>query len=127
LKAIKKEEVSDYCAMVNIDSVGMGAPEVLENMSSESLIRRAVDIAKRINAPLSRVTINGADADSSPFVSRRIPAITIAAISNGWQQILHSDNDQVARVNALSVYIGYRLALALVGELHNLPCDVSRK
>ena len=126
VKAIRKEEVNDYCAMVNIDSLGMGAPEVLENMSSESLIRRAVDIAKRINAPLSRVTINGADADSSSFVSKKIPAITISAVSSDWQTILHSDNDRVARVNAQSVYIGYRLALALVGELHNLPCDISR-
>jgi acetylornithine deacetylase/succinyl-diaminopimelate desuccinylase-like protein len=127
VRAIRKEEVNDYCAMVNIDSLGMGAPQVLENTSSESLIRRAVDIAKRINAPLSRVTINGTDADSSSFMSKKIPAITIAAVSSDWQTILHSDNDRVARVNAQSVYIGYRLALALVGELHNLPCEVSRK
>jgi hypothetical protein len=127
VKTISKEEVNNYCAMVNIDSLGMTALEIMENTSSGPLIKRAVDVAKRIKAPVTPVTITGADADSSSFLSKKIPAITISAISSEWRQILHSDNDQVSRVNSLSVYVGYRLALALVGELHNLPCDASRK
>jgi Iap family predicted aminopeptidase len=127
VKTISKEEVNNYCAMVNIDSLGMTALEIMENTSSGPLIKRAVDVAKRIKAPLTPVTINGADADSSSFLSKKIPAITISAVSSEWRQILHSDNDQVSRVNSLSVYVGYRLALALVGELHNLPCDANRK
>lgn len=127
VKAISKEEVNNYCAMVNIDSLGMTALEIMENTSSGPLTKRAVDIAKRIKAPLTPVTIAGADADSSSFVSKKIPAITISAISSEWRQVLHSDNDQVSKVNPVSLYIGYRVALALVGELHNLPCDASRK
>ena len=127
VKTISKEEVNNYCAMVNIDSLGMTALEIMENTSSGPLTKRAVDVAKRIKAPVTPVTISGADADSSSFLSKKIPAITISAISSEWRQILHSDNDQVSRVNSLSVYVGYRLALALVGELHNLPCDASRK
>jgi len=127
VKTINKEEVNNYCAMVNIDSLGMTALEILENTSSAPLTQRAVEIAKRIKAPLTPVTIIGADADSSSFVSKKIPAITISAISSDWRQVLHSDNDQVSKVNPASLYVGYRVALALVGELHNLPCDASRK
>jgi len=127
VKAISKEQVNNYCAMVNIDSLGLAAAEILENTSSGSLTKRTVEIAKRIKAPLTPVTIIGADADSSSFVSKKIPAITISAISSDWRQVLHTDNDQVSKVNPVSLYIGYRVALALVGELHNLPCDASRK
>jgi len=127
VKAISKEEVNNYCAMVNIDSLGMTALEIMENTSSAPLTKRAVEIAKRIKAPLTPVTIAGGDADSSSFLSKKIPAITISAISSEWRQVLHSDNDEVSKVNPVSLYVGYRVALALVGELHNLPCDASRK
>lgn len=126
-KAIKKEEADGYCAMVNIDSLGMGGLEVIENLSSGLLIKRAVDLAKRMKLPLGRANLNFADADSSSFISKKIPAITIAGISNGWEAILHSVGDQVKRVHVPSVYVGYRFALALVAELHELPCGVGRK
>ena len=127
VRAIKKEEVDGYCAMINIDSLGMGGLQVLENMSSELLTKRAVDLAKRMKLPLARVIINNADADSSSFVSKKIPAVTIAGISNGWENILHSVGDQVKRVDVASLYVGYRFALALVAELHELPCNAGRK
>ena len=76
--------------------------------------------------PFSTVTING-DADSSSFISKKIPAITISAVGNGWEKILHSNKDQLLGVTQLSVYAGYRLALALVAELCDLPCSASRK
>lgn len=103
VKAIKKDEVDGYCAMINIDSLGMGGLQVIENMSSESLTKRAVDLAKRMKLPLARVIINNADADSSSFLSKKIPAVTIAGISSGWENILHSVGDQVKRVDVPSL------------------------
>lgn len=47
--------------------------------------------------------------------------------SNGWENILHSVGDQVKRVDVPSLYVGYRFALALVAELHELPCNAGRK
>lgn len=126
VKAIKKEELRQYCAMVNIDSLGMAAPQVPENMSSKTLVNRAVEIARRMNIPFSKVNIPNAAADSMSFMERKIPALTISALGGKWWEILHTKNDQVAKVNTTSVYVGYRLALALVAELDNLPCDVSR-
>lgn len=127
VKAIKKDEVDGYCAMVNIDSLGMGGLGVIENVSSELLIKRAVDLAKRMKLPLGRATLNNADADSSSFVSKKIPAVTITGISNGWERVLHSAADQVKRVDVPSAYAGYRFALALVAELQELPCNAGRK
>jgi acetylornithine deacetylase/succinyl-diaminopimelate desuccinylase-like protein len=126
VKAIKKEEEDDYCAMVNIDSLGMARLEILASVSSESLSKRAEEIAGRMKLSLDRITVNGT-SDSSSFLAKKIPAITITGVASGWEKVLHSSNDQTSRVNPAGVYIGYRLALALVAELHNLPCDVSRK
>jgi Zn-dependent M28 family amino/carboxypeptidase len=125
-KTIQKEELGQYCAMINIDTLGMAAPQALENLSSKPLVDRVRAIAERMKIPFNKVTLDNALADSVPFKDKKIPAVTISAVGNGWEEILHSRNDQVAKVNGTSVYYGYRLALALAGELDELPCEISR-
>jgi len=125
-KTIKKEEVERYCAMVNIDSLGMAVPQVMINLSSSLLISRVVDLAQRMKIPFNKVTING-EADSLSYINKKIPALTIGAVADGWEKVLHSDKDQLTNVNQTSVYLGYRVALSLVIELSNLACEISRK
>ncbi len=127
VRGIKKEEVSQYCAMVNIDSLGMAAPQVLENASSKTLVNSMTELAQRMKMPFTKISIPEAGADSIPFIEKKIPAVTISAVGNGWTEVLHTRNDQVTKVNSTSVYLGYRLALALVVEMDNLACEVSRE
>lgn len=126
-RAIKKEELEQYCAMVNIDSLGMAAPQVPVNMSSSSLVKRVENLAQRMKVPFNTVNIPSGSSDSISYIRREIPAVTISAVGDGWETVLHTDKDQLAIVNQTSVYVGYRLALALVVELMGLPCEVSRK
>jgi Zn-dependent M28 family amino/carboxypeptidase len=126
-RAIKKDEVGQYCAMVNIDSLGMAAPQVSENLSSKTLVNRVAELAQRMKMPFNKVSIPRAGADSIPFIEKKIPAVTISALGNGWGEVLHTRSDQVAKVNSTSVYLGYRLALALIAELDNLACEASRE
>lgn len=125
-RGIQKEDISRYCAMVNIDTLGMTTPQVLENLSSKQLVNRVAELAERIKMPFKKVIIPGTGADSAPFIEKKIPAVTICAIGNGWRQVLHTRNDQKEKVNRTSVYLGYRIALALIAELDNLTCDASR-
>jgi len=127
VKAIKNDDVPSYCAMVNIDSLGMGGISIIDNVSSEPLCKVAVALAKRLEINVGRASLNNADADSSSFVRKKIPAITITGIINGWEKVLHHDQDQVKRINMLGVYAGYWFAVALIVELQNLPCDAVRK
>ena len=126
VKGIKQEEVEQYCAMINIDSLGMAAPQVMENISSRPLVERTAEIAQRMKMPFTKISIPQADSDSSSFRDRKIPALTISGLGNRWQEVMHTLHDQAAKVNQASVYLGYRLALSLIAELDGLPCDVSR-
>jgi putative aminopeptidase FrvX len=123
VKAIGKEQVAEYCAMVNIDSLGLGPPQVADNMSSKPMGRLAAELAKEMEIPFGHASIRGANADSSSFVARKIPAVTIHGLNNDWSKVLHSKKDQASEVNATSVYLGYRLALAMVARLDGMPCD----
>ncbi len=127
VKTIANEDVLEYCAMINIDSLGMVAPQVADNLSSPVLADRTAKIAERMKMPFSRIRITNAGADSLPFIAKKIPAVTICGLDNGWERILHSGFDQLKRVKPASVYLGYRLALSLLVELDALPCDASRE
>ena len=120
--AIGKDRVAEYCAMINIDSLGISAPQVADNMSSSKLAQFTEDVAKEMKMPFGRASIQEATSDSVPFVERNIPAVTIHGLSNEWPKILHSGNDQASKINPLSVYLAYRLALAMVVGLDKSPC-----
>ncbi len=125
-KAIDKDRLNQYCAMINIDSLGLGVAQAESGISSKKLVTRAADLAKRMKMPFQQASIFDANSDSSSFLERKIPAISIHGLSNQWKEILHTHNDRVSKVNTMSVFMGYRLALALFGELENSSCDAFR-
>lgn len=124
--AITKDQVAQYCEMINIDSFGLAAPQVADNMSSKKLSTFTADLAKEMKIPFGHASIEGADADSNSFIAKKIPALTLHGLNNEWTSILHSRNDQSSKVNPNSVYLGYRLILALVIRLDSSPCGEYR-
>lgn len=125
-KAIPDEELTQYCAMINIDSLGLATPQVADNMSSKALAQFAGELAKEMEIPFAHAGIARANSDSSSFVARKIPAVTIHGLNNNWSKILHSGRDQASKVNPASVYLGYRLALAMVARLDQAACAAYR-
>ena len=123
---IKKEELARYCSMINIDSLGLTVPQVLDNTSSRKLTELAAATAKEMKMPFAHAGILNADADSSSVLVKKIPALTIHGLTNDWEKILHGRNDQASRVNATSVYLGYRLALVIATRVDESGCDAYR-
>src|SRR2546425_11097375 len=112
--------------MINTDSLGIALPQVMDNTSSGKLARVAEEIAGKMKIPFAHARIDSGDADSSSFLNRKIPSLTIHGMSNEWPKVLHTTDDRAVRVNPLSVYLGYRLALALLAFLDCSPCCALR-
>jgi Iap family predicted aminopeptidase len=125
--AIKKEQAAEYCAMINIDSLGIGIPQTLDNISSKKLIDFTLALAKEMKVPFAHARVDGASSDSAPFIGKKIPAVTIHALNDDWRKILHSSNDQPSKVNHESVYVGYRVALALLVRIDAAGCQEFRE
>jgi hypothetical protein len=126
VEAIARDQAAQYCEMINIDSLGLAAPQVADNLSNKKLGTFTADLAKEMKVPFAHAAIENADGDSSSFLGKKIPALTIHGLSQNWPTILHSRNDQPSKVNAVSVYLGYRLTLALLIRLDNSPCSAYR-
>jgi putative aminopeptidase FrvX len=124
---IKKAEVPEYCAMINMDSIGLAVPQVIESISSKKLIDSLASLAKEMNIPFERKYFAGGSSDSDSFIKKKIPAITIHGLSNNWKNILHTGFDKAEKVNVESVYQSYRLALALLVRVDKSSCQEFRK
>ena len=124
--AFSKEQAAEYCAMINIDSLGLAPPQVADNMSSGKMAKFTEDLARELKVPFARARIEGADSDSSAFIGKKIPAVTIHGMSNEWPKYLHTRNDQASKVNHVSVYLGYRLTLAMIARLNEATCAAYR-
>jgi len=124
--AIPKDQINQYCDMINIDSLGLAAPQLADNMSTRKLATFVSELAKEMNISLRRATIQGADADSSSFVRKGIPAVMVHGLTNDWASIIHTQNDRSSKVNPVSVYLGYRLVVAAVIRLDGSACGEYR-
>lgn len=124
---IPKEQRKNYCAMVNFDSFGFTYPQALRNVSDESLIELAKKTSGEIKIPFGDAGIDIASADSFPFQSRKIPAISFHGLSNNWMNFLHTSADKLSSVNMQSVYIGYRHGLVFLTKVDQAACDAFRK
>jgi Iap family predicted aminopeptidase len=124
---IKKEQAPEYCAMINIDSLGLGVPQTLDNVSSKKLIDFTGALAKEMKVPFAHTRVDGASSDSASFISKKIPAVTIHSLTDDWRKILHTGNDQSSKINHESVYVGYRVALAMLVRIDAAGCQEFRE
>jgi hypothetical protein len=121
-KAIPKEERPKYCSMVNLDSFGLGYPVVLENASSSKMVKLSVDLGKELKVPVTPITIEGADSDSSSFKEKGIPAITLSALSAKWAEYMHTSKDKMENVVIGSVRIGFLFSREYVARVDAGSC-----
>ncbi|HEY3131214.1 MAG TPA: M20/M25/M40 family metallo-hydrolase [Acidobacteriota bacterium] len=126
VKSMSEDQMSQVCAMINVDSLGMGAPQVAENLANKKLLWRVKGLAKALNFPFGEAPVPG-DSDSSSFLAKKIPAVTIHGLTNDFRKVLHTDNDRAAAANAESLYLNYRLIVELITSLDATDCAVWRE
>jgi len=127
VKAILPEDRAKYCSMVNLDSFGLGSPVILASASSSTMTKFAKDLAKELKVNVQMLSLQGtADADSSSFKDKDIPAITITALRGTWQQYIHSSSDRADIVSPASVRIGYQFSLQYIARIEEGSCAMFR-
>lgn len=122
-RAIPKDDQKQYCAMVNIDSLGMGYPQVTDENSSHKMGLLAETLAEKMKVPFAHSSFVGADSDAHSFKAKGIPTMDIHGLTSRWRSYLHSSSDNVSNVKIESVYLGYRFVLAAVISIDTARCD----
>ena len=117
------EQVANSAAMVNMDTLGLGPPEVWYSHADRPL---ALDLFKV--AAATDISVYPVDADqigttdSESFVDRKIPRITIHSLSQEtWDaQILHTSKDQFSMIKMDDYYTTYRLVAVYLAYLDSV-------
>ena len=123
--AIKKNDRASYCSMVNLDSFGFARPQVLENVSTPKLTAFVAEVARENQVPFASAVVD-AGADSTSFMDKGIPAVTLHGLSNTGLSLIHTSKDRVDQISAESVRTGYRFALMLIARLDQCDCSAFR-
>ena len=126
VKGIAKEARAGYCSMVNLDSFGLGLPFILENASTSSMVKAAKNLGTELKIPVKSMSFAGADADSTSFKNKDIPAITLSGLTENWPSYLHSPNDQLKYTNLSERRIGYQFTLNYLVKIDAGTCDMFR-
>lgn len=113
--ALDPEERKKCLFMLNLDSLGLGMPQVDLPISTGKLSSKVVQLAERMKIPVRENGLLGS-SDSASFIKKNVPAVTIHGLKTGYDKILHTVRDQKEMVSAEAVYLTYRLALGLLVE-----------
>lgn len=122
-KAIPKDARAKYCAMVNLDSFGLGYPFILENASNSKLTKAAKELGESLKVPVNSAEIPGASSDSASFNEIKIPAITLSALSPKWPEVMHQPKDKIDAVIPGSIRVGYQFVLRYLTKMEEAGCS----
>ena len=97
-------------AFVNLECLGLTPPKVWVSRSTPILVQRLTEIANAMHISLQGVNVDKVgDDDTHPFLSKKIPVISIHSVTQEKWQVLHSKRDNVSAIDAADYYDAYRL------------------
>ena len=74
------------------------------------LVQRFIEIANAMRIPVRGVNVDSVgDDDTHPFLSKKLPVITIHSVTQEKWEILHSQRDNLSAIDATNYYDAYRL------------------
>jgi hypothetical protein len=120
VRQMTKEQVAATDAMVNMDTLGLAPSEVWASHSDKRLTSALVNIARRLNFPITGVNVEQiGSSDGEEFAERKIPRITIHSLTQTtWSAgILHSSKDKISAIHPDDYYQTYDLLAAYIAFL----------
>jgi hypothetical protein len=121
-RALDRQGRLGVCAMLNLDSFGLGPVQVMSNASNRSMIELARATAAAEGRALRIAPLFHADADSSSFRHRSIPALTLHGVTGDWPNILHSTRDVRGAIDLSELADSERFAWAVLQRLDRVDC-----
>ncbi len=118
IKKLKPEQKAQVRAFVNLECLGLSSVKVWVSRSAPALVTRLHEVAKAIDVPLKGVNVDQVgDDDTHPFLSARIPVISIHSVTQQSFSILHSERDRVEAIHFDDYSEAYKLTAIYLAYL----------
>jgi len=110
VKDLTKEQKSRIVAFVNLECLGLSPTKVWVRRSTPELVSRLLAVAKAIEAPVEGANVDAVgDDDTHPFLSSKIPVISIHSVTPATLPILHTPRDKMSAIHLDDYYASYKL------------------
>jgi hypothetical protein len=118
VKQLAKDERARIAAMVNLDTLGLGATNVEVRVSSRRLLCYFEAAMGLLAVPARAVDADRVGtSDFAPFRRAGIPVLSVHSITQQTLSVLHSDEDRLAALDRPAYYQSYRLLAAYLALL----------
>jgi hypothetical protein len=110
VKGLDAAQRSATVAMVNLDTLGLGATKVEKRGSDPALLCYLIGSMRLRDAPVELVNVDGVGtSDFAPFRSAGIPVISIHSIAQRTLRVLHTSRDKLSAIDRDAYYLTYRV------------------
>ena len=117
---LKRDEVRKIRAMINLECLGLGPPEVWVSRANKRLLDEYSVVASILHVPLRGMNVERAgDDDAHSFLNVGIPVLTIHSLTPGNWHILHHASDKLEAIRPDDYYTAYRMIAAYLAYLDN--------
>lgn len=115
---LSREQKKQVRAFVNLECLGLSTVKVWSSRATPILLTRLNEAARAIGIALQGVNPdNVGDDDSHPFLSAKIPVISLHSITQDTLPILHSREDSMEAIHPDLYYEAYKLAAVYLAYL----------
>jgi Zn-dependent M28 family amino/carboxypeptidase len=115
---LKKAELHQISATVNLDSLGTGTTKLELTRGDRKLADALAAVATTFKLPLSVVNVHLVGrSDSDSFQDKKVPTLNIHSLTNETFPILHTARDQMSAIRMPEYYDSYRLLTAYLAYL----------
>jgi hypothetical protein len=107
---LAKPARAEIRAMINLECLGLSPPKVWSNRADKQLLTAYAGVSRSLGMVVAGSNVdNVGDDDSHPFLSAKIPVLTIHSLTQENFRILHTQWDQLKAIQPDDYYMAYRL------------------
>jgi hypothetical protein len=115
---LPREEIRRIHAMINLECLGVGPPEVWVSRADKRLLDAYSVVASILHVQPRGMNVDKVgDDDSHSFMRVGIPVLTIHSLTSETLHIIHRPSDKLDAIHAEDYYTAYRMAAAYLAYL----------
>lgn len=113
VRQLGREEIRRIRAMINLECLGAGPPEVWARRANPHLLDAYAAVASAVHVEVRGMNVDDlGDDDSHAFLNAGVPVLTMHSLTRETWPILHSKRDTLTAIHPDDYYTTYRLAAA---------------
>ena len=121
VSSLKREETKSIRAMINLECLGVGPPEVWVSRADKHLLNAYSVAASILHVQPRGMNVEKVgDDDSHPFLNAGVPVLTIHSMTSQTLPLIHHPSDQVSAIHAEDYYTAYHLAAVYLAYLDSV-------